>query len=145
MKRIRVLIVTLICSLAFLPVAQADEETELSNHMDKMGSAFRVLRRQASDPAKNEDSIARAKVIRENAEASLLLEPAKKGELPAADQAKFVAAYREQMQEFIVLAKKLEAAFQAGNNAEAGKLLGTMADAQKKGHNDYQKKKKKQS
>jgi hypothetical protein len=145
MKRIRLLVLTLICGLAFMPAAHADEDTELGGHMDKMGSAFRALRRQANDPAKNPDSLAKAKTIREQAEASLKLEPAKKAELPSVEQAKFVSAYRAQMKEFVVLAKQLEAAFQAGNNDEAGRLLGTMAEAQKKGHNEFQKKKKKQS
>jgi len=39
--------------------------------------------------------------------------------------------------------EKVEAALKANNNAEAEKLIGQMADAQKAGHKEFQKKKDK--
>lgn len=144
--KIRLSLLALACALVVAPVhiRAADEpETELGTKMDKMGSAFRALRRQVKDPAKNADSLAKLATIKENAAASLKLEPAKTATLPSAEQKKFVADYQAKMKEFIGLVDKLEAALKANNNAEAEKLLGAMADAQKKGHADFQKKKDK--
>lgn len=143
------LLVALLCAFVLTPVHAAEgkkgheEETELGAKMDKMGSAFRALRRQISDASKNADSLARLAVLRENAEASLKLDPAKKADLPPAEQAKFVADYRAKMKDFLALVDKVEAALKANNNDEAAKLVGVMADAQKAGHKEFQKKKKK--
>lgn len=135
---------SVVCALAVGASAFAAEpETELGNKMDKMGSAFRALRRQAADATKNADSLAKIAVIKENAIASLKLDPAKKKDMPAGEQKKFVADYQAKMKEFIALVEKVEAAFKANNNAEAEKLIGQMADAQKAGHKAFQKKKDK--
>lgn len=144
--KIRLSLIALACALIAAPVhlRAADEpETELSQKMDKMGSAFRALRRQVKDSSKNADSLAKVATIKENAIASMKLEPAKKATVPAADQKKFVAAYQAKMKEFVQLTEKLETALKANNNEEAEKLLGAMADAQKKGHGEFQKKKDK--
>lgn len=144
--KIRLSFLALACALVAAPihVQAADEpETELSQKMDKMSSAFRSLRRQIKDPAKNADSLAKVATIKENAQASLKLEPAQKADVPAAEQAKYVAAYQKKMKEFLALTDKLEAALKANDNAEAEKLVGAMGDAQKKGHGEFNKKKKK--
>lgn len=143
--KIRLLLVTLLSAFLVAPFSFADEETELGAKMDKIGSAFRSLRRQVADPAKNQDSLAKVAIIRENAEASLKLEPAKKAEIPAAQQKQFVSDYQAKMKEFIALTDKVAAALKANNNDEAAKLVGTMADQQKQAHGDFQKKKKKSS
>lgn len=146
--KIRLSLLALACALVVAPINAQDKsgkepETELGAKMDKMGSAFRSLRRQASDSSKNADSLAKVAILREQAQASLKLEPAKKADLPAAEQAKFVAAYQAKMKEFIALIDKLDAAFKANNNEEATKLLSSMSDAQKAGHKEFQKKKDK--
>ena len=147
--KIRLSLLALACALMAAPIhvqaADKEPETELGTKMDKMGAAFRALRRQAKDSSKNADSLAKVAIIKENAVASLKLEPAKKATVPAADQKKFVADYQAKMKEFIALTDKLAAAFKANNNEEAEKLLGAMADAQKKGHGEFQKKKEKKA
>jgi len=143
--KIRLLVFTVACALASGPaiIAQDEPETELSKKMDKMGSAFRGLRRQIADSSKNADSLAKIKIMRENAEASAKLEPAMKADIPAAKQQKFVDDYRAKMKEFMGLLDKVEAALKANQNAEAEKLVGTIADHQKKSHKEFQKKSKK--
>ena len=145
--KIRLTLVTLICALVALPSAQAQDgqakkkapETELGRHMEKMNEAMRGLRAQIGDASKNADSLAKVAVIKENATASLKLEPVKKSEIPAADQAKFVAGYKEQLQKAIDLVGKLEAALKAGNNADAAKLLDDVGAQQKASHKEYKK------
>ncbi len=138
--KIRLTLLTVVVALATGLVARAAEaETELGAKMEKMGGAFRALRRQITDASKNEDSLAKLKTIRENAEASLKLEPAMKADKPAAEQAKFVADYKAEMKKFIELVAKVEASVKAGNNGEAEKLLGDMSKAQKAGHTSFKK------
>lgn len=145
----RLLLLTAAFALAFSPIVQAQEkkseepETELGAKMEKMGGAFRALRRQIADASKNQDSLAKLATIKQNAQAALKLEPAKKAEIPAAQQAKFVADYQAKMKEFIALTEKVEAALKANNNEEAQKLLGAMGDAQKAGHKEFKKDDKK--
>jgi cytochrome c556 len=146
--KIRVLLFAAIAgALAIGPVVRAaddkEPETELGKKMEKIGGSFRALRRQITDASKNEDSLAKIATIRQNAEAALKLEPAKKDEIPAADQKKFVADYRAKMKDFIELTTKVEAALKANNNEEAGKLVGAMGDAQKQGHKQFKKDDKK--
>ena len=145
--KIRLSLLALAGALLVAPVhlqaAEKEPETELGNKMDAMGSAFRALRRQVKDSSKNADSLAKVATIKENAQASLKLDPAKAATVPAGERKKFVSDYQARMKEFIGLADKLEKALKANDNAEAEKLLGVMADAQKKGHADFQKKKEK--
>ncbi len=142
--KIRLLFLSVVCALAAGPgLYSAEPETELGGKMDKMSSAFRVLRRQITDAAKNADSLEKVKVIKENAVASMKLDPAIKSEKPAAEQAKFVADYQAKMKDFVALTEKLEAALKANNNEEAGKLLASMGDAQKSGHKQFKKDDKK--
>lgn len=148
--KIRSLLLTLIAALVIAPGVRAqskkdaEPETELGKRMEKMGGAFRKLRRQIEDSSKNADSLAQLAIIKENAQASLKYEPALKSEKPAAEQAKFVAAYQAKLKDFIALVGKVEAALKANNNAEAAKLCGQMGDTQKESHKEFQKKKKKQ-
>jgi cytochrome c556 len=143
--KIRVLLFAVASAFVVGPAVAADDkpETELGAKMEKMSGAFRALRRQITDASKNEDSLAKLATIRQNAEASVKLDPAKKSEIPAADQKKFVADYQAKMKEFIALVGKVEAALKANNNEEAGKLLTAMGDAQKQGHKQFKKDDKK--
>jgi soluble cytochrome b562 len=142
--KIRALLLTLVCALAAgTGVYAADAETELGGKMEKMGGAFRALRRQITDASKNADSLAKVAVIRKNAEESMKFDPAMTKEKPAAEQKKFVADYQAGMKKFIELCGKLEAALKANNNAEAEKLCAALGDAQKSGHKSFKKEDKK--
>ena len=105
--------------------------------MEEIGKAFRRLGRQIDDASKNEDTLKLIATIREHAEASLKLDPAKKAEVPAAQQAKFVADYQAKMKGFLANLAKLESAVKAGNNAEADTLIKTLKQDQKEGHKEF--------
>lgn len=145
--KIRLSLFALVCGLIIAPVtsvtAAEEPETELGQKMEKMSSAFRRLRNDVKDPAKNADSLEKLKTVKEMAQAAIKLEPAQKSLVPAGEQAKYVENYRAQMKEFVALVDKLEAALKANDNAEAQKLVAAMSDAQKKGHTEFNKKKKK--
>ncbi|MEN9631871.1 MAG: hypothetical protein RL077_275 [Verrucomicrobiota bacterium] len=140
----RLLLIATALVLAVGPLARAaDAETELGAKMEKMSGAFRAVRRQITDASKNADTLAKLATIRENAEASLKFEPAKKSEIPTAEQAKFVAGYKADMKKFLELLGKVEAAVKANKNEEADKILKEVGDAQKAGHKQYKKEDKK--
>ena len=130
-------------ALAVLAGPLAADETELGTKMEKMGGAFRALRRQISDATKNADSLAKLAVIRQNAEAATKLDPAMTKDIPAAKQKEFVARYQAEMKKFLDLVGQVEAALKANNNAEAAKLVNQLADAQKAGHKEFKKEDKK--
>lgn len=148
------LLATLLALIAAAPFALAAEsapatpaapkekkpETELSQKMDKMNGAFRKLRRQAGDATKNADSLEQIAILREYAEASIKLDPYKAGEVPAGDRAKLVEGYQAKMKEFQSGVAKLEAAFKAGQNEEAAKLVQELGSIQKAGHKEYKSK-----
>ena len=150
--KIRLLLLTLACGLVAAPIIRAEDgppprrekepQTELGEHMEKISGAYRALRRQVADPTKNEDSLKRVAVIRENAEAALKLEPALTKDKPADQQAQFVEDFHAKMKDFLGDVDKLDAAFKSGNNEEAAKLLQVLNQDQKDGHQKFQKKKK---
>jgi len=124
---------------------EKEPQTELGGKMEKIGGAFRKLRKvdpatklaQIADPAKNEDSLKQIAIIKDNATAAAQLEPALKAKKPADEQEKFVAAFHDQMKNFLADIDSLEAAVKAGKNDEAAKLVDKLNDDQKKGHTDF--------
>ncbi len=123
------------------PAASAKKpETELEGRMKKIGGAFRKLRRQASDPAKNADSLEQVGIMHENAEAATKLTPAKASTIPEADRAKWVSDYQAKMKEMVGELDKLAAAFKENRNEDAVKIVQSLGAMQKEGHSEYRAK-----
>lgn len=149
----RVLLFTLGASLtvALAPAVRAAEQpaahqhektTELGEHMEKIGRAFRALGREVKDPAKNEDALKQVAIMRVNAEAASKLQPEKTADIPAEDRAKFLSDYDEHMKEFRADIDSLEAALKANNNAEAETLVKKLKQDMDSSHKEFRKKKK---
>ena len=140
--KIRYLLCTLALAIAPGLIAQPpaggrEPQTELGAKMEKMGSAFRALRRQIADATKNEDSLAKLAVIKENATAALKLDPALKAKKPEAEQAKFVADYQAGIKNLLADIATLETALKAGDNAAAAKAADAMNKDQTDGHKAF--------
>jgi soluble cytochrome b562 len=118
-------------------------ETELTKRMDKMNGAFRKLRRQATDAAKNADSLEQVAILREFATESTKLEPAKAAIIPEAARPQWVADYQAKMKELLTTIDKLEAALKAGQNEEAGKIVAELNSQQRAGHKEFRAEEKK--
>lgn len=116
-----------------------DDDTELGKKMHDLNGAFRKLKKQVADPAQNESSLALVATMRTNASAAAALEPAKKADVPAAEQAAFVAAYQKKMQETLTQLDALAAALKAGKNDEAAKLVDTLNNTEKEGHKEFRR------
>ena len=115
------------------------KDTELELRMKKMGWAFRTLGRQISDPAKNANSLQLVATMRTAAEESLQFKPEKTADLPAADQAKFVADFQAGIKGLIADLDKLTVALKANDNTAAAGLLRQLKDDQDQGHKKFRK------
>ena len=143
LPRLLATLALLIAGSAALPAAEAKkekEETELTKKMDVMKGAFRTLRKQAGDVAKNADSLKQVAIMKECVAAAAKMEPLKLTEIPAADRPKMLEGYRHEIKELAEELDKLEAAFQAGRNDEAAKLVEGIIALQKEGHKEYKSK-----
>jgi len=121
------------------PKLQPQEETELERKMDKMGDAWRKLKRQVADPTKNADSLQLLATIRAAADDAAKLIPAKAEDISANDRPKFIADYQGKMKALDAALGKLEAALTAGRNNEATKLVAEIGAAQKAGHKEFKR------
>jgi len=153
--KLRLLTLSLISALVALPMLCAQEggpkkmgpkepTTELGERMEKLNGAYRKLGRQISDATKNADSLAQVAIIKESATAALKFEPAMKKDIPAADQAKFVADYQSKLKGFIAMVDKLETALKANDNAAAAKLVDDMKNERNADHKAFKKEEKRE-
>ncbi len=146
--KIRLLSAMLTCALVALPIARAQDkdkdQTELGSKMEKASGAWRSAKKNLDKPDQKDDVLAKLQVMKENFEAAAKLEPAKKADIPADQQAKFVASYRDAMKDEIARVDKLIAAVKASASADELKALAADIDkGQKEGHSEYRKKKDK--
>lgn len=148
--KIRILLLSLVCALIAMPVLRAadnarggdDDQTELGEHMEKIGGAFRRLGKQVADPSKNESSLKYVETIHEHALAAAKLQPAKTAHVPEDQRAKFLSDYNDQMKHFIGDIDKLEAALKAGKNDEAAEIVKSMKSDMDDAHHEFREKKK---
>jgi soluble cytochrome b562 len=139
----RPLILTLALLLVTLPFVQAnhheeeEHHTELEDQMSAMNKAWRSIRRQIKDPAKNESTLALVAKVKAGAQKSLDLTPMLAEEQKGAAKEKFMAGYLKAMKRTVGLIGQLEKALKAGDNAGAAAIVGKLNDARKKGHENF--------
>ena len=121
------------------PKEAKEPDTELGKTMEKLSSAWRKLRKQAADPAANASSLELIATIKDATEKSLTLQPDKTKDLPEADRAKYVEAYKDKMKEFTTKLAKLEDAFKANDNAGAAALIKELGALQREGHKEFKR------
>lgn len=111
----------------------------MEEQMDRMNSAFRKLRRQAGEAAKNESSLELVAIMKEVVTAALVLRPAKTTDLPEDEREDFIMGYRKQLEKLAGALADLETAFKAGDNTAATKIISDIREIQKAGHQEYKK------
>jgi soluble cytochrome b562 len=121
------------------PAFAQDEEpkTPLGKKMAAINTAFKAVGRQIDDPSKNANTLELIATIKTNAKAALTLEPEKKQQVPAADQAKFVEGYKQGIKDLLATTDRLEAAVKAGKNTDAVAIIDEMKKEQREGHKEY--------
>ncbi len=139
--KIRPFLATLLIAFIASPLVHAEggQATPLEKEMKTMNKAFKQLKKQAGDSAQNASSLALVATMEKAAVESANLVPEKAAELPEKDKAAMIAAYKEKMEKFSASLTKVEAAFKAGDNATAVKLVADLAAQERAGHKEFRK------
>tara|TARA_B100000519_G_scaffold201919_1_gene218783 strand:+ start:951 stop:1532 length:582 start_codon:yes stop_codon:yes gene_type:complete len=140
----RSFIVTLALAIASLPSIQAasheggdHDHTALEDQMSAMNKAWRSIRRQIKDPAKNDSTLEFMAKVKKAAQKSVDMTPILAKEMSGAEKKKFMAGYQKAMKNTVGLIGDLEAALKAGDNVKAEEIVGKINDARKHGHDKY--------
>lgn len=130
----------IIAALLSSPVSSvAEEHTPLAEEMEAISKAFRTVRREAKDPAKNAANAELVATMVGHAKRAAAHEPALAADIPAAQREAFLAGYRKQMEKFVFDLSALETAFRANDNTKANALIEGLRDLQKESHKEYKK------
>ena len=116
-----------------------EKKTELEIRMDKIGKAFRKLKKQIADPAQNESSLALVAIMEEGARDTLELTPAKAADLPEDQRAKFVDDFHSGIKDLQAGFAKLEAALKAGRNQDAAAIVKDLGALETKDHKVFRR------
>jgi len=113
-------------------------DTDLEKAMDKMGGAFRKLRREAKEGKFGPDAAELVATMQAAAAEARKCEPLKAKELPADEQAKFVADFRAKLDEFRTMLDRLAAALKDGKAEEAVQQVEKLGKLQRADHEKFQ-------
>ncbi|HTU01313.1 MAG TPA: cytochrome b562, partial [Candidatus Sulfotelmatobacter sp.] len=121
------------------PAAHDEKKTDLEMRMDRIGKAFRKLRKQVADPAQNASSLELLAAMQAAAKEAIEFTPAKAEDVPADQRAKFVEDFRSGIRDLEDKFAKLQDALAAGRNDDAAKKVGGIADFEKKEHKEFRR------
>ncbi|HEY5227605.1 MAG TPA: cytochrome b562 [Opitutaceae bacterium] len=116
-----------------------DKKTELELRMDRMGKAYRKLRKQVADPTQNASSIELASKMMAALKEAEDLTPEKAADLPEDQRPKFVSDFKDGIKAMENTVSKLTDALTAGKNDDAAKIVADMGAMEKKDHKEFKK------
>jgi len=116
-----------------------EKKTDLELRMDKIGKAFRKLRKQVADPTQNESSLDLLKTMQDAAKEAVTFTPEKAADLHADQRAKFTDDFKAGIQDLQGRFAKLQAALEAGKNDDAQAIVKDLVDFEKKEHKEFKK------
>jgi soluble cytochrome b562 len=120
-------------------VPDADKKTDLEVRMDKVGKAFRKLRKQVADPTQNASSLELLSKMQAAMKEAEALTPAKAQDLPEDQRAKFVEDFKSGIMAMEDEFAKLSDAITAGKNDDAVKIVAEIQDLEKKDHKEFKR------
>jgi len=132
MKIPHLLTALLLTSLGLLHAEEGSEALE--GQMKILARGSRQLSQQITDPAQQQGTIILLEKLRKAALDSKAINPRKTAEVPQADQAKFLADYRTDLDELADAFSQIEEAVKAGQYDKAKSLLATVNSIKKEGH-----------
>lgn len=116
-----------------------EEHTPLGEAMEEVGGAWRRVKRQASDPAKNQATLAMVARMQAAVKESMKHKPAMLEDIPAAEKKDFLVGYGRTMKAFSDKLDELAKLLTSGDNEGAMKVVVEIDDLRKKGHNNYKR------
>jgi soluble cytochrome b562 len=114
-----------------------DLDTELAKQMETIDEGMKKLRRSLRKPESNKESLEWIEKIEKAAAKSKDLVPARAAKVPEAERAKFVEAYKKDMDTFIKSVGEMKAAVKDGKNDQAQDIYKTLKTQEDKGHEKY--------
>lgn len=118
----------------------ADLDTELAKQMEVIDGGVKKLRRSLRKPESNKESLETIEKVHAAAVKSKDMTPAMAAKLPEAERAKWVAAYKKDMEAFIKTVDEMRAAVKDGKNDKAQDLFKSLKTQEDKGHEKYTEK-----
>ena len=114
-----------------------DLDTQLAKQMEVIDESLKKLRRTLRKPDSNPDSLVLIEKLEKACIASKDLVPAMAEKVPEAERAKWVEAYKKDMDATIKTVGEMKAAVKANNNDKANELYKTLKQQEEKGHEKY--------
>jgi len=114
-----------------------DLDTPLAKQMEIIEDGMKKLRRTLRKPESNAESIELIEKVEKAAKASKDLVPARAEKVPEAERAKFVEAYKKDMETTIKTLGEMKAAVKESKNDKAQELYKTIKTQEDKGHEKY--------
>lgn len=129
---------TLLLILSLLPLSA---ETPLEEKMKTMRKAFRELSKSLENPVESDQKkyLELVTTLREATLQCIDLKPQKANDIPTEDLARFIEGYRKALEASVGLMDQLKKAIETSNWTEAQKLVISLKDSQKEGHEKYRK------
>jgi hypothetical protein len=119
--------------------APDEKKTDLELRMDRMGKAFRKLKKQVADPTQNASSLLLLTTMDDAAKEALDFTPAKAQDLPEDQRAKFEEDFKAGIKGMQDQFAKLRDALTAGKNDDAVKIVADIGDLEKKDHKEFRR------
>lgn len=114
-----------------------EPDTPLAAEMEKIEHAEHFLRRSIGDAAQDAESLKRIAEAQQAILVAKLLPPKMAASLPAAEQAKFVAAYRSTMGQLLIEFTALERALLDGDREAAKAAYKRLHGMEEDGHAEF--------
>lgn len=121
------------------PAPTDDKKTELELRMDRMGKAYRKLKKQVADPTANASSLNLLSVMQGAAKEAIEFTPEKAADLPEDQRAQFIEDFKAGIKGMQDLFTKLGDALTAGKNDDAVKIVAEIDALEKKDHKEFRK------
>jgi hypothetical protein len=119
--------------------APDEKKTDLELRMDRMGKAFRKLKKQVADPTQNASSLLLLTTMDDAAKEALDFTPAKAQDLPEDQRAKFEEDFKAGIKGMQDEFAKLRDALTAGRNDDAVKIVADIGNLEKKDHKEFRR------
>ena len=113
------------------------EETELDKDMLEVKAQVRTLRRSLRDPAKNAESLASLQILETRVLAAKARIPRNTKDLPEAERAAYILAYRTDMVTFLATALAVEAALLTGDQDGAQEHFKSFREQEDPAHEKF--------
>lgn len=117
--------------------AQSATTVTIKQEMKIIGGLMKKIGQTSTDASLNAQNADFAGQVAEAFQATLNLVPDSIAQLPADQQAQAIQGYRQLIQQEIDLAKALQQAFAANDNAKVADILKQMNDIKKDGHGQF--------